>query len=682
MLKLFITLRNVQISENDQSIKMLISLPLASDLLGLKRSIEREYFQLYPESTTFVCTHIEDEYGYKLTQSAPISSFVKDESRLIALYSESEMIANKAICTYSINDILPHLQGYMKNVTKRLNQLDLGDASTDVILELLEQTVMIGFSNNTQVVKDYIGVVLSVNEKQSVSHLLANSKRMQFLFYSLIEYWLSNFLVDNSINALITELFLIALENNYLYWKVKNSDLVALLLKVINDVDNVSPLVKKNLLECVRVLARGGAKPSNPRNNNTAKDSLDLLSTNFQTRVYNTSDNLKKPVSQSAKTLPGHRMAYNANNGNIRSGFIEGVFENSEDLRNAHSQRGPATDNKSRDNEHENKENRLDTTNSFQRSKADYFAKNRAKDQEPAEYIKITEDYKAPADKHDNLFYTEYLALLSSNPEETLVRFAVINLSKDIERSIFSILENPRETQQLLLLIGMPVPSDVEPYVQMIFEVLSENITPQRASEAIANNTVKQLITIIEAASRDLKTTYLKLLRSLFARSGERIDLHTIFLILQSNLIELRISAAELLKRLTDNTRNSNLQKLSTQLENKIKELIDLLKSRNCDRRLGELLLESLANICILDYLKPQIIYMEGIQLLIKYLRDDSLDIKMKRAALRGLFNLSTRNRDLKIKVLSELNYEFELLRKGALDPVVKSLLLTLVKTN
>ena len=67
-----------------------------------------------------------------------------------------------------------------------------------------------------------------------------------------------------------------------------------------------------------------------------------------------------------------------------------------------------------------------------------------------------------------------------------------------------------------------------------------------------------------------------------------------------------------------------------------------------------------LSNLCLIDYIKPQLIYLEGIHLLINKLRNPSNCIETKRAAMRGLFNLSSKSRETKIKILSELNYEFE----------------------
>jgi len=49
---------------------------------------------------------------------------------------------------------------------------------------------------------------------------------------------------------------------------------------------------------------------------------------------------------------------------------------------------------------------------------------------------------------------------------------------------------------------------------------------------------------------------------------------------------------------------------------------------------------------------------------------------------MRGLFNLSTKSKEYKIRILSELTHEFEQMRNDNFDGVIKSYIHTLVKTN
>ncbi len=49
---------------------------------------------------------------------------------------------------------------------------------------------------------------------------------------------------------------------------------------------------------------------------------------------------------------------------------------------------------------------------------------------------------------------------------------------------------------------------------------------------------------------------------------------------------------------------------------------------------------------------------------------------------MRGLFNLSTKKRSNKTKIISELEYEFGLLKVDKLDAIIKSYLVMLLKIN
>ncbi len=64
-----------------------------------------------------------------------------------------------------------------------------------------------------------------------------------------------------------------------------------------------------------------------------------------------------------------------------------------------------------------------------------------------------------------------------------------------------------------------------------------------------------------------------------------------------------------------------------------------------------------------------------------RYMRGLS-SVEEKRIAMKGLFNLATKSKEYKVKIISELSHEFELIRDNKLDEVVKSYIITLLRTN
>jgi hypothetical protein len=58
----------------------------------LKRLIEKEYSDHYPNEPTFICAKLQDQYGYSLSNSSFVYELLKNHDRLFAypegLYGE------------------------------------------------------------------------------------------------------------------------------------------------------------------------------------------------------------------------------------------------------------------------------------------------------------------------------------------------------------------------------------------------------------------------------------------------------------------------------------------------------------------------------------------------------------------------------------------------------------------
>lgn len=51
----------------------------------LKRLVEQEFSDLFPNEPTFICAKLQDEYGYSLSNSSYVFELVKNGDRLFAL---------------------------------------------------------------------------------------------------------------------------------------------------------------------------------------------------------------------------------------------------------------------------------------------------------------------------------------------------------------------------------------------------------------------------------------------------------------------------------------------------------------------------------------------------------------------------------------------------------------------
>ena len=51
----------------------------------LKRTIEKEFADLYPKEPPFICSKVEDEYGYSLSNISYVGDLLKFGSRIYAI---------------------------------------------------------------------------------------------------------------------------------------------------------------------------------------------------------------------------------------------------------------------------------------------------------------------------------------------------------------------------------------------------------------------------------------------------------------------------------------------------------------------------------------------------------------------------------------------------------------------
>lgn len=51
----------------------------------LKRLVEQEYADLFPNDPTFICAKLQDEFGYSLSNASLIFELVKNGDRLFAV---------------------------------------------------------------------------------------------------------------------------------------------------------------------------------------------------------------------------------------------------------------------------------------------------------------------------------------------------------------------------------------------------------------------------------------------------------------------------------------------------------------------------------------------------------------------------------------------------------------------
>ncbi|EGR26982.1 hypothetical protein IMG5_203810 [Ichthyophthirius multifiliis] len=84
-IRIYISLKRDSNEELIENRKLILMTPSNIKISMLKRIVEQEFSDLFPNEPTFICAKIQDEYGYSLSNSSYIFELVKNNDRLIAI---------------------------------------------------------------------------------------------------------------------------------------------------------------------------------------------------------------------------------------------------------------------------------------------------------------------------------------------------------------------------------------------------------------------------------------------------------------------------------------------------------------------------------------------------------------------------------------------------------------------
>jgi len=154
------------------------------------------------------------------------------------------------------------------------------------------------------------------------------------------------------------------------------------------------------------------------------------------------------------------------------------------------------------------------------------------------------------------------------------------------------------------------------------------------------------------------------------------------------NIQELGIKALVTLSENKEETKYNQeyLRSIDAEFENFIPHLVDMSKNHqkySDDMRLNAL--QVLANLALRDYLRPQIFAHKGMELFLDHIRKNASQMQTlqqneaMRVAAKGLVNLVSNRRDLRLQVVAELTDEIKQIYRNELDPIVAAYIQTLL---
>ena len=83
-IKILVTLRK-SLNSNDEYKKMMVVMNGTDKVYALKRTIEREFLDLFPTEQPYVVAKIEDQNGYSLSNQSNVEDFIQNGQIIYAM---------------------------------------------------------------------------------------------------------------------------------------------------------------------------------------------------------------------------------------------------------------------------------------------------------------------------------------------------------------------------------------------------------------------------------------------------------------------------------------------------------------------------------------------------------------------------------------------------------------------
>lgn len=719
MIKLYVNIKNFDENGDRDSIccRMLVTVPKDCSLSILKHLIEREFQSLHPERRPFICRTIEDELGYALTASSSLAEFIDSGAKLIAVGINAENQLDEQLYHGDVEELVENFRRLITVFSKQLSSAQIDRVDFQKIEKILKYVLHLGFSTDQDVISNLLKFLLNVVKNSGQSLLSLHSFFTSESFLSVIMFWFNTFLTNASFNFRLLELvsILIAIYPT-IKAKVLSKNLRGLCSQIVVSNFDLSIKFKKELLKFIKLLAQNQSEEKNIQLKevrfSSGKENDILDSINFNRLASGRGDDLHSKIAfqhpsnsqknfylshiQSKKHQPDHQFVQHLHQSKTNAPLFN---SNSLAGLNSHQQQ-PHESNPLPDDAlttsfkvpFELKINRISKShtelNLMKLNQNSLYITNKPKmDQFHSNLVTRKEKDQVQTDfltKQTNNadFLIEYFDLISETSDQEMNQFVIDTLAKNLHLVLFDIMSKRESVESILKVFRLPVKSHQVQQFQTIIAGICQTMNSMAASVAVKSSLISVLIDQVKTQYEELRPAYLQLIDAIFQKTTIRVDMSTVFTMINDSIWELRILGAKFLRSLTDPTANINYDECLPQFETFLKNLMENLKRPKEKPEFLTNLLSAFSNLCVSDFLRPQIIYLEGVNLLLRYLRSSDISIELQRTAMRGLFNIATKSKELKIKVLSELGYEIDKMSAGDLDSVIKGYLLTLIRSN
>ncbi|OMJ88672.1 hypothetical protein SteCoe_9376 [Stentor coeruleus] len=198
-IRLLVSLLKQQDSQTEYK-KFIIMTDSSMRISNLKRRIEQEFAELFPLEKPFICSKLEDQYGYSLSNTALVSELLKSDDRILAVPEDQSRIF---LSSSDIREIIFQFSTMQENLSSKL--CDSIASSYNPIKELLFTILPLCFVKNPETMHNAtIALSKSLHEGNfSILEDPENNDLLSLLVcllqYLILEYVEKDIIVQNSI---------------------------------------------------------------------------------------------------------------------------------------------------------------------------------------------------------------------------------------------------------------------------------------------------------------------------------------------------------------------------------------------------------------------------------------------------------------------------------------------------
>lgn len=198
-IRLLVSLLKQQDSQMEYK-KFIIMTDSSMRISNLKRRIEQEFAELFPLEKPFICSKLEDQYGYSLSNTALVSELLKSDDRILAVPEDQSRIF---LSSTDIREIIFQFSAMQENLSSKL--CESSASSYNPIKELLFTIIPLCFVKNPETMHN-ASIALSKSLHEGNFSMLEDPENNDLLallvcllHYLILEYVEKDIIIQNSV---------------------------------------------------------------------------------------------------------------------------------------------------------------------------------------------------------------------------------------------------------------------------------------------------------------------------------------------------------------------------------------------------------------------------------------------------------------------------------------------------